>query len=136
MTESVSHFTFQVVHETISFVRGLLFKILQSIACHVSGLGEHIIKVSQAFLTRPLLVLDVSMHLGTFFVNVGHDLLLICDSSPFLLDQAICDTFDLGSNRIQGVIMVLDAVFFFLDNGSLELIPMEQADCVIIARTE
>ncbi len=126
MRESVSHFTFQVVHESISFIRSLLFKIFQSIACHVRSLSEHIVKVSKAFLTRSLLVLDVSVHLGTLFVNVGHDLLFIRDSGPFLLYQAICDAFDLGSNRIQCVVMVLDAVFFFLDDGGLEFIPIKE----------
>ena len=66
------------------------------------------------------------MHLCALFVNVGYDLLFVRDSSPFFLHQAISDTFDLGSNRIQCVIMVLDAVFFFLDNGGLKFIPKEE----------
>ena len=126
MRESVSHFTFQIVHESVSFIRGLFFKILQSIACHVSSLSEHIVKVSKAFLTRSFLVLDVSVHLGTLFVNVGDDLLFIRDSGPFLFDQAICDAFNLSSNRIQCIVMVLDAVFFFLDDGGLEFIPKKE----------
>ena len=44
--ESVVHFATKIIHESVSFGRGLLFKVLQEVACHVSALSEHIIKVA------------------------------------------------------------------------------------------
>ena len=86
-------------------------------------MSEHIIEVTKALLAGPFLVLDVCMHLGTFLVDVGNDLLLIGDASSLLFYKTICDTFDLSSNRVQSIVVVLNSILLFLDNSSFKFIP-------------
>ena len=43
MIKPVAHFTLQVVHESVSLVRCLLFKVLQERVGHVCALGKHVI---------------------------------------------------------------------------------------------
>ena len=70
------------------------------------------------------------MHLGALTVDVGHDLLLVGDASLLLLDESVCDAFDLGTDWVQGVVVILYTVSFFLLDGSLELIPESQSNRV------
>ena len=63
------------------------------------------------------------MHLIALAVDVGHDLLFVGDTSLLLLDETVRDAFDLGTDRVQGVVVVLDTVLLFLLDRCLEFIP-------------
>ena len=130
MIKPVAHFTLQVVHESVSLVRCLLLKVLQERAGHVCALSEHVIKVTKSFLSRALLVLDVCVHLSALTVDVGHDLLFVGDASLLLLNESVSDAFDLRTDRVQSIIVVLYAVSFLLLDSSLELIPESQSNRV------
>lgn len=123
MRETIAHLTIKVIHESVSFGRSLLLEILQERVSHVSALGKHIIQVAKSVLSRLLLVLDVRMHLLALTVDICNDLPLIGNPRLLLLDQAICDAFDLGSDRVQCIVMVLNPVFLFLNYGCFKLIP-------------
>ena len=92
---------------------------------HVSALGKHIIQIAKSVLTRLRLVLDVRMHLLALTVDISDDLPLIGNPSLLLLDQAICDAFDLGSDRVQCIVMVLNSILLFLNDGRFKLIPID-----------
>ena len=125
MSETIAHFTLEVIHEIVSFGRGLTFKVFEESVSHVSALGKHIIQIAKSVLTRLRLVLDVRMHLLAFTVDISDDLPLIGNPSLLLLDQAICDAFDLGSDRVQCIVMVLNSILFFLNDGRFKLIPID-----------
>ena len=63
------------------------------------------------------------MHLIALAVDVGHNLLLVGDTSLLLLDETVRDAFDLGTDRVQGVVVVLNTVLLFLLDRCLEFIP-------------
>ena len=86
MSETIAHLTLQVIHESVSFRRCLLFKVFQKLTRHVGTLSQHIIKVTESVLPRLLLVLDVCVHLLAFTVDVCNDLAFIRDTSLLLLD--------------------------------------------------
>ena len=90
---------------------------------HVSTLSEHIVQITQSLLPRLFLILDVSMHLLTFTVDICHYLPFIGDSGLFLLHQAIRDALDLCSDRVESVVMVLDPIFLLLDQCRFEFVP-------------
>ena len=125
MRETIAHLTIKVIHESVSFGRSLLLEILQERVSHVSALGKHIIQVAKSVLSRLLLVLDVRMHLLALTVDISDDLPLIGNPSLLLLDQAICDAFDLGSDRVERIVMVLNSILLFLNDGRFKLIPID-----------
>ena len=65
------------------------------------------------------------MHLCALTVDVGYYLLLIRNTCLLLLDETICDSFDLSANWVQSIVVVLDAISLFLLNSRLELIPIQ-----------
>jgi len=66
------------------------------------------------------------VHLVALVVNIGNDLLLVRDTSLFLLDEAVFDALKLSAHRIQVVIMVLYTVFALLVKHFFEVIPDKQ----------
>ena len=84
---------------------------------------QHVIQVLQLLLPRGFLVLDFFVHILALGVDVGHDLLFVGDTSLLLLDETVRDAFDLGTDRVQGVVVVLDTVLLFLLDRCLEFIP-------------
>ena len=85
---------------------------------------EHVIQVLQLLLPRGFLVLDFFVHILALGVNVGHDLLLVGNPGPLLLDDAVCDSLQLGSDRVQVVVMVLYSVLLFLLDSFFEFVPV------------
>ena len=65
------------------------------------------------------------MHLVALAVDVGHNLLFVGDACLFLLDKAVRDAFDLGADRVQSVVVILDTVSFFLLDCRLEFVPRQ-----------
>ena len=64
------------------------------------------------------------MHLIALTIDVRHDLLLIGDTGLFLLDETVSDAFDLCTDWVEGVVVILDAVLLFLLDCCLEFIPV------------
>jgi len=122
MVKSVAHLAFQVTHELVSLIRSLLLEILQPIACHVRTLSEHVVKVSEFFLSQHFLFLDVGMHLIALSFNFGDDLLLIGDSSFLFLYEAVSDTLKLSTDWVQCVVMILYSITFLLLDCRFELV--------------
>ena len=85
---------------------------------------EHVIQVLQLLLPRGFLVLDFFVHILALGVNVGHDLLLVGNPGPLLLDDAVCDSLQLGSDRVQVVVMVLYSVLLLLLDSFFEFVPV------------
>ena len=123
MSETIAHFTFEVIHEVISLSGRLLLEILQEVTRHVSALSQHIVQIAEAVLPRLLLILNVCVHLLAFTVDVCHNLSFISDSSLFLFDKAVSDTLHLRSNWIQCIVVILDSILLFLLDSCLEFIP-------------
>lgn len=65
------------------------------------------------------------MHLLALLVDFGDDLLLIGNSGLFLLDKAVGDAFQLGSDRVQRIVVVLYPVFLLLNDRGFELVPLK-----------
>ena len=63
------------------------------------------------------------MHLIALAIDVCHDLLLIGDTGLFLLYETVSDAFDLCTDWVEGVVVILDAVLLFLLDCCLEFIP-------------
>ena len=123
MIETIVHFTVEVVHEGVGLSRCLLLKVLQEVVRHVCALSQHVIEVAKALLARLLLVLDVCVHLVAFSIYVCHDLLLVRNPSFLFFNETFCDSFDLSSDWVKSLVMVLDSVFLFLDDCSFKFIP-------------
>ena len=67
------------------------------------------------------------MHLIALAIDVCHNLLLIGDTGLFLLDETVSDAFDLCTDRVEGVVVILDAVLLFLLDCCFEFIPVCKA---------
>ena len=63
------------------------------------------------------------MHILALGVDVSHDLLLVGNPSPLLLDDAVCYSLQLGSDGVQVVVMVLYSVLLFLLDSFFEFVP-------------
>ena len=123
MRETIAHFALEVIHERVSLRRRLLLEVLQELVGHVRALCQHVIKVAEPVLSRLLLVLDVSVHLLAFSVDIGHYLAFVGDSSLLLFDKAVGDALDLRTYRVESIVVILDPVLLLLNERSLEFIP-------------
>ena len=121
--ETIAHFALQVIHERVGLRRGLLLEVLQELVGHVRALSQHVVQVAEAVFSRLLLVLDVSVHLLAFSVDVGYYLAFVGDSSLLLFNKAVGDAFDLCTDRVESIIMILDPVLLLLNERCLEFIP-------------
>ena len=63
------------------------------------------------------------MHLLALAIDISHDLSFVRDSRLLFFHKAICDAFDLGTNRVESIIMILDPVLLLLNDCSFKLIP-------------
>ena len=68
------------------------------------------------------------MHILALGVDVSHDLLLVGNPGPLLLDDAVCYSLQLGSDRVQVVVMVLYSVLLFLLDSFFEFVPVTVSD--------
>ena len=64
------------------------------------------------------------MHVFAFSVDVCHYLLLVGNPRLLLLDDAVCYSLQLGSDRVQVVVVVLYSVLLFLLDGLFEFVPV------------
>ena len=85
---------------------------------------EHVIQVLQLLLSRSFFILDLFVHVFALRVDVCHDLLLVGNPGLLLFDDAISDPFELGSDWVQMVIMVLYSILLFLLDGLFEFVPV------------
>ena len=84
---------------------------------------EHVVQVLQLLFPRGFLVLDLFVHVFALGVDVSHDLLLVGNPCLLLFDDAICYSFELGSDWVQVVVVVLYSILLFLLDGLFEFIP-------------
>ena len=63
------------------------------------------------------------MHLLALSVDISDYRAFVGDTRLLLLDQAICDAFDLGPYRVKRIVMVFYPVFLLLNERSFKLIP-------------
>ena len=68
------------------------------------------------------------MHVFAFSVDVCHYLLLVGNPRLLLLDDAVCYSLQLGSDRVQVVVVVLYSVLLFLLDGLFEFVPVTVSD--------
>ena len=68
------------------------------------------------------------MHVFAFCVYISHYLLFVCDPRLLLLDDAVCYSLQLGSDRVQVVVVVLYSVLLFLLDGLFEFVPVTVSD--------
>jgi hypothetical protein len=126
VAQTVRKFTLKIVKEVIRLISRIRLKVVQELVSQISILSQHIVQVSQPFLPRFTLIIDLLVHLIALVVNIGHDLLLVRDTRLFLLDQPILDALKLSAHRVQVVIMVLYTVFALLVKHFFEVIPDKQ----------
>ena len=77
----------------------------------------------ESLLSRSLLIFNVLMHVLAFSVDIRNNLLFISDSSLLFLDKSIGNSFQLGTNGVKMVVVVLDSVLFFLLNCLFKFVP-------------
>ena len=69
------------------------------------------------------------MHLLALTVDVSNDLPLISYACFLLFHEPVSDAFNLGTDRVQSIIVILDAVSFLLLNSCFKLIPVSNLMC-------
>ena len=63
------------------------------------------------------------MHLVALSFDLILNVLLIRNPGLFLLHKPISDALNLSSDWVQSIIVILDSVLFFLDDGTFKFIP-------------
>ena len=122
--EAIAHLPLQVLHERVRLGRSLLLEVFKELVRHVSALCQHVVEVAKSVLSRLLLVLDVSVHLLAFSVDIGDYLAFVSNPSLLLLDEAVSNALDLCAYRVQSIVVVLDPILLFLDERRFEFIPI------------
>jgi len=133
MFETVGKLCFQVAHESIRSVGGVFIEVIQEAVSQISILSHHIVEVLHSFLTHSVLVGDIILHILTLILNFFYDLFLVGHSCFLFLDEAFLDRFDLGSDWIQVIIVVLNAVNSFLINALLTLVHASMIACPMLS---
>ena len=64
------------------------------------------------------------MHVFALCVDVSHYLLFVGNPRLLLLDDAVCYSLQLGSDRVQVIVVVLYSVLLFLLDGLFEFVPV------------
>ena len=86
--------------ECVCSVGGVRFEVVQKLVSQISVLSQHVIKVSQAFLTRLSLIVNFLVHLIAFIINVRHNLFFIGSTGLLFFNQTVFDAFQLHSDRV------------------------------------
>ena len=113
MRKSVVQLYLQISHEDISRLSGISVKIIQKAISQVGVLSHLVVQVLHALLPHLMFIRDVVLHVLAFVLNFLYDLFLIRNSGLLLFDQTFLNTFQLSTDRVQVVVMVLDTFDFF-----------------------
>ena len=113
MSKSVFKLYFQISHEDIGRLSGISIEVIQKAISQVSVLSHLVVQVLHTLLPHLMFIRDVFLHVLAFVLNFLYDLFLIRNSGLFLFNQAFLNAFQLSTDGVQVVVMVLDTIHYF-----------------------
>ena len=122
MFESIIQLRFQVRQERIRCLRCIAFEVVQELIRKIGILCELVIEVLHPLLPHFVLLFDIVLHIIRFILDLLNNFLLLRNPQLLLLDKSILDSLQLGPNRIQVVVVVLDTILSLLIYASLALV--------------
>ena len=134
MFETVGKLSVEIVHEIISSLRGIFVKVIKEAICKVRILGHHIVEVLHPLLAHSVLVCNIILHVLALIFDLLNDLLFVGNPCLLFFYEAVLDGFDLSSNRIEMVIVVLNSVDSFLVNSLFALVHARVVACPMFSK--
>ena len=122
MVKPVRDFALEVSEQVFCCLARIPCEVVEELVAEVGVLRHLVVEVAQSLLAHSALLDDVVLHVGRLVLDLLDDLLLVDDSRLPLFHNTVLDVLQLVANRIQMVVVVLDAVFTLLLDTSLTLV--------------